>query len=280
VEVRKAYADDFERVYPLLQAHDPRLSRDIWRRLFQRPWPAPLDHYGYLLLAGSQCVGFLGAIFSRRRLGGQEYDCCNISTWVVREDFRNQSLSLMFPLLKLKDWVITNLTPSREVCRILKHFGFKELDAGFKIFPPFIQKRSRDCRVSLEPRDLVAHLTPKELQILDDQLPLACRHLLLESPRGYCYLIASRIVKKKVPLARLDYIGNHQILSDNLGNVVNALAIRLRVTAVIIDDRLLPSGDYWRAFSWRFKEPRLYKGFNGDRQLLDNLYSELVILGI
>jgi hypothetical protein len=83
-----------------------------------------------------------------------------------------------------------------------------------------------------------------------------------------------------VPLARLEYIGNHKILQENFGNVVNALASQWRVTAVMVDDRLLPAGDYRRAFSCRFKEPRLYKGFNGDRQLLDNLYSELVILGI
>lgn len=279
MEVRKAYLDDFAQVYPLLADHDPKLGREVWRRLFAPPWPAPLEHCGYMLLDGPRCVGFMGTIFAKRRLEGQEYNCCNISSWVVLEGYRNWSLSLLFPVLKLRDWIITNLTPNSNVCQILQNLGFQQLDRGFKLFLPLFQKRSQKCRILQGPADVAAYLDPVEHQIFTDHSSLDCLQLLVLGPAGSSYLVATRLVKKKVPLARLDYIGNPNILQGNLGNVVNFLALRWRVAAVMVDDRFLP-GDCRRALSFRFKQPRLYKGLLHNRRLLDNLYSELVMLRI
>jgi hypothetical protein len=280
MEIRMAYPEDFNLIYPLLDRHDHRIPREIWQNLFKRPWQAALDHYGYMLLDNSKCVGFIGTIFSQRRLGGMEYNCCNISSWVVREDCRRRSLSLLFPILKLKDWLITNLTPNWTVYKILRKMGFQDLDTGFKIFLPFVQKRSRNCRILTHKTEIFPHLSPSEAQILNDHLYFNCLSLLLLVPDGSCFLLATRLDKKKVPLARLDYIGNAKILQENLGNVVDLIAYRWRVVAVISDERFLtPNASRW-LLSYRLKQPRLYRGLRHDRQLLDNLYSELVMLGI
>jgi len=275
-----AYPDDFDRIYPLLAAHDSGIPRKVWRRLLERPWPAPFDHNGYLLMDRSRCVGFIGAIFSRRRIGGQDYNCCNISSWMVKQEYRSHSLSLLFPLLQLKDWVISNLTPSREVYHILTNLGFRRLETKLKLFLPFIQKRSPDCEILAEPADISPHLSGDQQEILSDHLPFDCLHLLVRSPQASCYLVVTKVVKKGVPLARIDYLSQPEIFLEHLGTVVNFIGIRWRVLAVMVDERLLANSADQRAFSYRLKQPRLYKGPGPDRHLLDNLYSELVMLGI
>lgn len=90
----------------------------------------------------------------------------------------------------------------------------------------------------------------------------------------------TKVVKKGVPLARIDYLSQPEIFLEHLGTVVNFIGIRWRVLAVMVDESLLANSADQRAFSYRLKQPRLYKGPGPDRHLLDNLYSELVMLGI
>jgi len=75
VVVKKATADLFEQIYPLLRSFDKRkVGRDEWRRAFGLRWSSLHDHFGYVLMDGDRVVGFLGALFHEREINGKVYN--------------------------------------------------------------------------------------------------------------------------------------------------------------------------------------------------------------
>jgi acetoacetyl-CoA synthetase len=137
-ETRKAYPQDFETVYPLLREHfrNPAVSKEDFRRLFQKHWRSPEDHCGYLLEENGQPVGFLGTIFSLRPVGGRMEHFCNLTAWYVRPEHRSSSLQLILPMLSLKKTTFTNLTASSRVIEVLQKLKFKSLEDRIWFIPP------------------------------------------------------------------------------------------------------------------------------------------------
>lgn len=282
VAVHKAYARDFERIYPLLATLNAQVPRQSWRRLFEDHWRSPEDYCGYILVHQEKVVGFLGLIFSTRPVKGRQHKFCNVTSWVVEPEHRNKSLYLFFPLLKLRDYTITNLTASENVARISRDTGFQELDDYMRVLPPLPGLSGllpgKKCRVVFDPGVIAAYLQGDELTIFRDHAPFECSHLLLLSETGRCYVILSRIVKKGVPLAFVQYIGDRQMFLEHLHQVKLRICLKMKAAALVIDERFLPGRLSW---SFRIKPARhrLYKSPLPPEEI-DNLYSELILLNI
>src|SRR5688572_13267612 len=119
--INAAGASDFELVYPLLMKFgNSGISSDSWRRIFQHPWAGPDDPCGYILFKGKEAKGFLGLIFSRRTIRGRQETLCNMTSWIVEPDCRNQSLALLRKVLQFDGITITNFSASASVARILE----------------------------------------------------------------------------------------------------------------------------------------------------------------
>jgi hypothetical protein len=88
-----------------------------------------------MLCDAGRIVGFLGCIPSRFQLHGAETIAYNATTWRVDEDYRSESLKLMFQMNALsKDAVLFDTTPTPHVIPIIETMGFEE-------FPPDWQFR-------------------------------------------------------------------------------------------------------------------------------------------
>src|SRR5882672_8108148 len=103
VTIERATSIDFDRVYPLLlDFNNSRIAQDKWRQIFNTNWNSPENYCGLLLLQGGRVEGYLGLLFSARMIKGRTEKFCNMTSWIVREGCRSQSL-LLFELLKLSD---------------------------------------------------------------------------------------------------------------------------------------------------------------------------------
>ena len=80
--------------------------------------------------------GFIGTIFSTRRLLGRMEPICSLSSWIVLEEHRNASLLLLKPILAMREFTIVNLTPAPVVYEIFSKLGFKPLESERFIAPP------------------------------------------------------------------------------------------------------------------------------------------------
>jgi hypothetical protein len=282
VLVEKAYAEDFEKVYTsLLAAHDPRIHKEDWRQLFSRHWEIPEDYHGYMLVDNGEVVGFLGTIFSTRKIHGQEYRFCNLTSWIVKPEHRNKSLFLLFPLLKLADCTFTNLTAQEHVAAIHRELGFTEIGSGAQILLPrvkFSSPGNNKYQTIFDHGKIQNYLKDEELIIFKDHLPFKCSHILIEAENDYCYLIASKLVKKMVPILYIHYIGNLSLFVKWIYNVVFKMLYHYKTVGLLIEDRFVAGMNLKGAIKYNLPQYKLFKSPSLQAKDIDNLYSERILL--
>ena len=279
--VEKATGSDFERVHPLLREFDvPRLTREDWRRLFTSNWKSPEDFCGYLLLSDGRVEGFLGLLFSTRTINGKTEKFCNMTSWIVRDQYRSQSLRLLLEALKLKDYTFTNFTPSPTVSRILRQLGFTELKTNERILFPALNgsagRSKYQCCLGLE--TIRGELSKADRAIFDDHRNLPCRHLLVSSDDDYCYLVFKNRMHRRLPFARAQYVSNGRLFKEAAGSVRNQICWKLKVAGLIVGDRYLNSASLSYSRSYPEQCPTFFKSSTVAERDIDTLYSEMILL--
>jgi hypothetical protein len=278
--IRKAYAQDFERVLPLMQTFiNPLLKADDWRALFTPHWDAPYDHFGYIIEENGEAVGFLGTIFSRRMINGQRRDFCNMSTWYVKEEYRSTGLIMLFELLKLKDVTITNFT-AYHVADLLHKAGFKDLSASIKVFLPAPAGLFSGVRVETNNARIETCLQGDLLTIHRDHAPLKCRQALLEAGGGQCLLIFDVVKRKKLPVARLHYLSDPGFFGRYVNRFVLPFCRKNKLFALFVPENLLKGAPARAHLSIPQRQTQLYKSADLHAGDIDALYSELQLLGL
>jgi hypothetical protein len=280
--IRKAVSTDFERVYPLLQGFEGSpISKELWRKLFVSPWKTPEDFCGYLLLKDDEVKGFLGLIFSYRIINGRAEKLCNMTSWIVREECRGESLLMLMEVLKLRDYTLTNFTASPTVATILSKLGFSEfpIDQLVLLPVPSIAWPGRGPRCVFDLRAMRSKLSGENLRIFDDHQGLNCQHLLFCSDDGDCYVVLKKTRRKGLSFAKVHYLSNARVFREGMNRLTARICLRLGVFGVMVDERYV-AGNILRAAA---KYPHQRKGYFKsdsivDENLIDTIYSELVIL--
>ncbi len=236
VAIRRALADDFSEVYSrlLLEFRNPYLSREDYLNLFKRQWEGAEDWHGFVLVDEDAVVGFLGLIFSKRAIKGREYRLCNLSHWIVKPEYRRHSMSLLFAATSLKGYTFTSFTPTPAVTPIYEKLRWGMLDQRCHIIlglptPALITGRRR--RVILDANELKSRLSFAETQLYQDHRPFKCQHAFVDNGRGNgCYLVYTRVRRKRLPFVLIHYIGNLDVFLATHGThsleIVHERAIR------------------------------------------------------
>ncbi len=285
ITIRKAYPEDFDAIYPLLSEFNSLyLTKDRWEQLFVDRWNAEEGYFGYVMMDGDRAVGFLGLIFSKRIIKNKVHKFCNMTSWIVKKEYRGRSLFLLLPVLKLKTYTLTDFTPSREVYAILKKAGFQEFETHYRLIFPFpnISKLWSNCEVIFDKNIIEKKLNKKDYQIYrDNQFP-HCHHLIIRSKYGECYLVMGRMVRKKFPffIAQIYYINNLDVFRKCIGMIRFEVCFRIKVFAIYIDERFLGKKKILFSKKMFLKEPRLYRSDALSKEDMDSLYSESVIFNI
>jgi len=286
--VEKATPAMFEDIYPLLLELDNSHSREKWRSIFDYQWESDEGYAGYALVDGRKVVGFNGAIFSRRIIGGREVRFCNLTSWIVNKQYRTESLRLVLPILNLKGYTLTNLTMNERAWEVMKRLGFKNLDTNIRIiFPvPRLPSSSKeDPSVIVSDQSRIAEiLDPVDLRIFRDHLQYDCVHLVIQDKRRYSYLLYTGKSYKKynldIPYAHIQYISDRSVFLKHLNRVKTYFLKSRKYLFLAVDERLIGDRPIPYSKVYRLKIPRMYKSdiLTGDQ--VDNLYSELVVLGL
>jgi hypothetical protein len=280
--IRKAVSGDFERVYPLLQGFGGTpISKELWRKLFVSPWEPLEDFCGYLLLKDGEVKGFLGLIFSKRMFKGKTEKLCNMTSWIVNEECRGESLSMLMEVLKLRDYTLTNFTASPTVATILSKLGFRDfgIDQLVLLPVPYIGWPGRRPRCVFDLQTIKSKLSGEDLRIFEDHQGLNCQHLLLCSDDGDCYVVLKKTRRKRLSFAKVHYLSNAGVFREGMKRLTARICLRLGVFGVMVDERYV-EGNPLRAAA---KYPHQRKGYFKsdsivDENLIDTIYSELVIL--
>ena len=291
VKIERAQLEHFEDIYKLLLSFKyTRNTKNDWKNLFKDHFQSEKNYYGYILKDGERIVGFINYLFAKRKFNGKVVTFCNIGSWIVLEKYRNKSLSLLMPLVRLNDCILTNFTASKAVYKILKTLKFKEVGDDFIIIPPipgisFLEIFKSDIRILFGGK-VKKYLNEDELIINNDHSnpDFKCKHILLKDCEGICYIIAKRAYRNRLPFLHIHYIGNSRIFSKYVGVIRILCPFYFKVLSIIVDKRFLGSEKINNVISDKLQSHRLCKPnltySVGDLRKIDNLYSEFIVLHI
>ena len=291
IKVEKARLKHFEAVYRIVARLDSRYnSKSDWKRLFIDHFNSGETYYGYILLDNDEVVGFLGLIFAKRKIDGLETNFCNITSWIVEREYRSQSLSLLKPVLRLKDYIITTFTGSKTVSIILNTLKFKGLGDDLFIIVPLLTLstfRVFNGRTRiLFNRKTKRYLNVEEKRLYSDHsFPGSkCIHILFKESFDTCYIIAKRPVWKGIPFLQIHYISNVELFAKCIDALRVIAPLRFRVVSIMVDKRFLKGEKIRGAINYKLKSPRYYKSNltnpTEDLDNIDHLYSEFMLLNI
>ena len=80
IRVEKIHCSDFKDARDALINFWGKGSETKWRRIFDYRWERDKDYCGLTLKVADRTVGFIGLIFSRRRINGRVEKFCNLTS--------------------------------------------------------------------------------------------------------------------------------------------------------------------------------------------------------
>jgi len=283
ITVKKATVKDVDKLLPLLFELDSiNQTQEEWERLFKLHWDDSQNYFGYVMYDGDTAVGFLGLLFSRRVVKDKINNFCNISSWIVKKEYRRQSLHLLLPILELDNHTITVLTCNAGTYFITKKLGFIDLEIGQRVILPlpFLPKSKPSINIIFDHSEIEKQLKGETLKIYHDHRNLNCFHILICGPKGICYLVGARTIKKNIPLAHIHYVSDHRVFSSHISAVSGRLCWQIKVGGLLVDERLLQRETIFPSIHFSLTHPRVYKSNTLKSSDIDLLYSEYQILNL
>lgn len=284
IRVEPATAAMFADVAPLLDGfHNPKITREQWRSLFDYPWPCAEAARGFVLRDEARCVGFFGTIWSEREIGGRRERLCNLTSWITLPEYRNHSLLLLKAVLALGDCTITCHSPAPHLYPIYKKFGFSDLETDLRIILPWPSVPPRlgiGTRVLTNPAQIAPRLGDAERRILEAHRVPGCGHLLIESRQESCYLVFTRTRGRRRHFSHLHYIGVPSVFVRFLDRIKLHLFAVNRTPLIMLDARLAAGLDLPHSRLAPLAVPHVFRSSSLTPGQIDNLYSELILLGL
>lgn len=284
-KVSKVSKQDFDLIFPLLHNFDQSHSKEQWKNIFEQPFNNGEDNCGYALFDGDKVVGFLGYIYSNKLIEKKSKKFCNLTTWIVDEEYRNNSLQLIYPILKMKDYCITNYIPAKSVYDVSKKLGFKDLELYENVMLPIVNPFKcifNKCTFITIPDDIVKFLQKtgdlELLKVVNDHKNYKCNFVLIKSKTIYSLILFTRAKRKKITFAQVQYISNKELFFSCLDRFKITLMWRFKIISPIIENRNLIEGSRFFSIKVKFNNPQIYRGEIVDKSKIDNLYSELIML--
>jgi len=310
--VEAVNSDNFETVLPLLRSVSTGPDRvfsaksdDRWRLLADYPWQTERAERGWMLVEGDEAVGFVGAIFSERMIGGRQRRFCNLASWYVRPDHRGSSLALMRPVLGLHDRTILDVSATPDVVRLSKRLGFLELDTQMRLVEPprigavgrirartiGLADRSQDTaasgqlaatarvKVYVDDWSSARWLDAEECRVfLDhDGLP-GCHRLVLVTAEGRASLVVFTHHRRgRTSYSHVQYVSDQESFLKHHEDVRRSIYLFTGSPLLIVDARF-PWSEVPGSSSALHGSIRLYRPCDDLAPArIDNLYSELTM---
>jgi acetoacetyl-CoA synthetase len=280
-ELRKATLEDYPSVADFIHDHhNPNRPKSYWKQLFCPHWDAAKDNHGMLLLEGDEILGFLGTIVSERQVDGRTLKICSLCTWVVKESARNLGLNLLFSVIRGGYDVVTDVTPSFRVLEVLEKMNFKVLEDAFVLVPPLpLPSFAAGSKLKSAAAVSAADLGENEAVLYTDHQNFHCSHYVLQAGGKQCYFIAMRKVRRNIPFAWVQYVGDAELFAAHIHKHAAAVCLGLKSTALVVDKRFLAGRSVPLSKTFTYPVKTMYHDEMGlAAEKIDNLYTEFFLL--
>lgn len=269
-KVRPAVTEDFDGAYPLLQElNNSRVTREVWQRLFTNLWQQPDWSPGYVLDNGDEIVGFIGAFYTK---ADDDKIICNLTSWIVRDEYRSNSIMLLMPFLKKKTLILSSLTSSPEAYSVYKKLGFKDLDSSARVIYP-LPSFNRSIELITEQDKVRELLSEQERKCFDDHRRLDVFQCVIKSGERTCYLLLTY----RLGRGHIQKVGDVELFKEAASAISKKLCREMGVKSLQVDERFLEGVKLFMSRTKVFPQAKQVKG-NISLQKVDGAYSELTVL--
>jgi hypothetical protein len=171
---------------------------------------------------------------------------------------------------------------------ITRRLGYKNLDTNIRIIfpvPGLSAARKEEAPVIVSDQSKIAAiLDPVNLKIFIDHSHYDCGHLVIQDRYGYSYIIYTRKRYRKyncdIPYAQILYISDRSAFLRRINKIKSYFLKSRKYFFLAVDERLIGNATIPYSKVYQLKVPRMYKSEVLSREQIDNLYSELVVLGL
>jgi hypothetical protein len=303
-EVRKAYAEDFENIYPLLGKMDGyRMGKETWKKLFIRHWGQEEDYFGWVLDDNGSIGGYLGAIFSTRLIDGKLQKFCNLSTWIIDEKYRKQGLSLFLPVLALEDYTVTNFSSADKTYIISKKLGFEDTSTEFRLITPSVFSAFGNSEVELvfEKEAIRKILNEADLKIFEDHLKFNALQVVLKKGNDYSFLVLKKakadlksvyylnrifqlvfrtdLVRRNAMVGQIHYLSNKPLFAKYYQAATSRICLKYGLLGLFYNKSYLAQG-LAEVKDYKVFATPIFKSAEVKPAEVDSLYSEYFLLDL
>ena len=280
MQLKKVEAKDFDIIYPLLEGFEnSRITKDLWTNLFDIKFNNPENYAGLYLEDNGVVVGYWGLIFSKQIIDGREHKFCNMSSGIVKKEYRSSGLTLIMNVARLKGFTITNLTANKEVAAILTKLGFEVLDTHYKLLIPTFKLSQKKYRILINDQLPGAGLPDDILSIYNDHKHYNCCQFAIVGKNESCLAVVTIHKKKSLKFGRIHFLSHPETFFTALKNLGIRMTSKLGLTGFMIDQRFCRAGNYGISVTKKYGQPKFFKSADiTDPSKINELYSELILL--
>ena len=176
--------------------------------------------FGYVLKCENEIVGFLGTIFSQRKINSKNYIYCNLHTWIVNKSHRLNSYLLLLPIVE-KNCLIMTFTPVKSLIGLYQKFGFEKLEMKYKIISLislFSLFKKNLLRIEKNFDQIKKKLNEDELKIYQDHADSSFIKFIvfdINDQSNFTLMICTKVKKKFFNVFNILYTSNKPFVKKN-----------------------------------------------------------------
>jgi len=237
---------------------------------------------GYALYKNdTEIVGFLGTIFSDRKIKNSIYNHCYLHSWIVDKDYRTQSFRLITPILEKKVFIST-FSPIKSLEGLYEKLEFNVKNFSSKIILTFPTNFFNQNKVAIsEDKSFYENI------LTDDLKKIYKDHLLLKNSIVFAYfnndikdhiliIVRKRYKKFIIPILEIIYVSDSLKFKKNEKNINYELIKRFKTLILkenFFNNNSIFSENY---FFSKIKNKKAYYKNIPENFNFDFLYSEIL----
>ncbi len=281
LKVLPAKKENFDKVYPLLIKIPSPISipKETWRNLFNQQWDGQVEPLGYVLMKENEIVGYIGLITVQREIQGQRHEIMDLTSWTVKKQYGVHAIQMLLPFIQDQKRTLRCFTPAKSIDVIFRRFGFQELNAFLQIIPFWaISFGQNDYEISFDIEGNRQLLTKEDWQIYCDHRKFSSEHFIIKKDQTYCYVIAKRIFKKKLPFLHIHYMSDKKQFAQGIQKFVGTICCRSRTLGLMIFEHCLGQERLPGVIKMKMRAKPLFRSVYLKPEDIDSLYSEFFVL--
>lgn len=260
-------------------AHPP----EVWAEAFRQDWGVDKPNNGFLIRDDSgRIVGGIGAIYAQYPVRGKPERFCNITSWVVLDPYRTQSMRLAMAVVSQPGFHFTDLSPTAVVEQSLKFLKFKPMNERRTVLfnLPAPHQRLAGIRVVTDPTRIESMLDPAAARVYRDHRHFPwLRFLIVGKDDAWSLVVYKQAMLKHLPSAEIAGFTR----PENFQRCLPILGCHFLLQGMVttrVESRLLPARPAWPHTELGGYRHKVFRSDSLSEADISNLYSEYVALDL